>query len=118
MAIYFKCQRCGACCRIAGQVRVTDSDIMRLATFLELSEPEFIQRYTELARDRRGLVLKDQPDGVCLFLEASDCRVYPVKPEQCTQFPHTWNNPGWERLCRAASISVGPSPPADPGPPA
>ncbi|MBI5386201.1 MAG: YkgJ family cysteine cluster protein [Verrucomicrobia bacterium] len=103
MPIHFECQRCGACCRIEGQVRLTDVDLMRLSVLLGLSEPDFIQQYTELAADRRGLVLKDQPDGACVFLKGSDCRVNPMKPQQCAEFPQAWNNPGWERLCKAAS---------------
>lgn len=108
MPVFFECQRCGVCCRVEGQVRLTDPDITRLALFLGLSEPEFVQRFTELAQDRRGLVLQDQPDGACIFLGGCDCRVNPAKPAQCVEFPHTWNNPGWERLCRAASIPVEP----------
>ena len=99
-----------------GQVRLTDPDITRLALFLGLSEPEFVQRFTELAQDRRGLVLQDQPDGACIFLEGRDCRVNPAKPAQCVEFPRTWTNPGWERLCRAASIRVEPPPEKPEGP--
>ena len=70
---HFECQRCGACCRIEGQVRLTDADLARLALFLGLPIGEFISQFTDLARDRRGLVLKEQPGGACIFLESSDC---------------------------------------------
>ncbi len=103
MPDHFECQRCGACCRIEGQVRLTDADVVRLAEFLGQPIGEFISQFTNLARDRRGLVLKEQPSGACIFLEDAACRVNPAKPQQCQDFPHAWNNPGWEQLCRAAA---------------
>lgn len=103
----FECQRCGACCRIEGQVRLTEADLARLAAFLALTEPAFIETYTILAADRRGLVLQEQPGGACIFLHGSNCRVNPAKPRQCAEFPHTWNNPGWDQLCMAARWRTG-----------
>ena len=41
----FKCQGCGACCRIKdGIVRVGDAEIRRIAEFIGMSEKEFIDR--------------------------------------------------------------------------
>ena len=55
--IFYQCQRCTACCRWPGQVRLTDEEITRFAAFKGLSEYDFIQRFTRLAADRRGLTL-------------------------------------------------------------
>ncbi len=97
------CRRCGNCCRIQGQVRLTDDDITRLAGFLGLEESVFIERFTRLAADRRGLALLDDAGGACVFLDANDCRVQPVKPAQCAAFPAAWRNPGWETICCGAA---------------
>jgi len=96
----FRCRGCGECCRIAGQVRLTDRDIQRLSVFLGLTEHEFIQRHADLACDRRGLVLQGNPEQPCRFLEGDRCAVYPVRPEQCATYPTAWRNPGWAALCR------------------
>src|SRR5476649_2170889 len=98
MPIHYECQRCTACCRWPGYVRVNDAQIAALAGHLGVPEEEFIQRYTRLAADRRSLVLAEQPDGACVFLDGIDCRVQGVKPQQCRDFPNGWNFPGWEKL--------------------
>jgi Fe-S-cluster containining protein len=72
-----------------------------MADFLDLSEFDFIQRYTRLRPEHDGLALVDQPDGACIFLRERDCIVHPVKPEQCAGFPNTWNFPGWRAVCEA-----------------
>ena len=101
MPIFFECQRCTACCRWPGQVRLTDTEITRMAGFLGVSELAFIQDYTRVNRARTGLALKDQEDGACIFLEGQNCRVQPVKPQQCRDFPNLWNFPGFQDLCSA-----------------
>src|SRR5262245_3043472 len=78
-----ECQRCGACCRWPGEVRLTAEEASQLAAFKGMREPEFIEQHTRLRKDRRGLALKDQPDGSCIFLEGNTCLVQPVKPQQC-----------------------------------
>jgi Fe-S-cluster containining protein len=76
-------------------------EITRLASFKGISEFDFVQRYTRLAHDRRGLALQEQPHGGCVFLEGNDCSVQPVKPQQCRDFPNLWSFPGFEKVCRA-----------------
>jgi Fe-S-cluster containining protein len=99
--IFYECQRCTACCRWPGQVRLNDAEIKRLAVFKGMTEPEFIQRYTRLAQNRQGLVLEDKPNGECIFLDGCDCAVQPVKPRQCSDFPNLWNFPGFQNICKA-----------------
>ena len=100
-AIHYDCQRCTACCRWPGFVKVTEPEIAAIAAFLEVDEQEFIQRYTRLRPQRDGLALIDQPDGSCGFLTGADCAIQPVKPEQCRAFPNRWNFPGWREVCEA-----------------
>src|SRR6187402_3769487 len=101
MPIFYECQRCTACCRWPGQVRLTNLEITRLAGFKNLSELDFIQQFTRLTDDRRGLALMDKPNGECIFLDGKDCAVQPVKPQQCRDFPNLWNFPGFEKVCKA-----------------
>ena len=90
----FHCAGCGECCRWEGIVRVDDAQIAAIAEYLHITEQEFIDRYTRLAPDRRGLVLLDAPDGACCFLTPDNrCRIHPVKPRQCRDFPKTWDVP-------------------------
>ncbi len=104
MPIFFECDRCTACCRWPGQVRVSEAEITRLAVFLELSEFDFVQSYTRLAGDRRGLALQDKSNGECIFLERGECQVNEVKPQQCRDFPNLWNFPGFQEVCRAKGV--------------
>jgi Fe-S-cluster containining protein len=92
---------CGACCRIKdGIVRVSGAEIARIAVFLGMGEAEFIERETEVAPDRKSLVLKSRPDGSCAYLtEDNLCRINPVKPDKCRTFPFEWTNPDSSEVC-------------------
>lgn len=100
----YACQRCTNCCRWPGFVKLTNSDITAISHFLEMSEVDFIQKYTRLRPRRDGLALIDQPDGACIFLEGRDCRIQSVKPLQCRGFPNEWNFPGWREVCEAIEV--------------
>ncbi len=106
MPVFHECQRCTACCRWPGQVRLEAAEITRLAGYLQLTEADFIQQFTRLTTDRRGLALLDKANGECVFLDGEDCRVQPVKPQQCRDFPNLWNFPGFEQHCRAIPREV------------
>ena len=54
--------------------------------------------------DRSGLALEDSGTGECIFLDGHDCRVNPVKPQQCRNFPNLWNFPDFEEVCRAKKV--------------
>ena len=82
-------------------MRLSGAEITRLAASKQLSEFDFIQQYTRITADKRGLALLDKPNGECIFLEGNDCAVQTVKPQQCRDFPNLWNFPGFEHVCRA-----------------
>lgn len=107
-AMTFSCRRCGACCRIKdGIVRVSDAEVARIAAFLGMEEDDFIANETELAPDRRGLVLKSREDGACAYLTADNlCRINPVKPDKCRTFPFEWTNPDSSEVCPALSLET------------
>lgn len=102
------CTRCGACCRWPGYVRLAPGEAAAMAGWLGVTESVFVDRYTRLTADRRGLSLNEKADGSCVFLEGRNaCRIQPVKPAQCVGFPNAWNFPGFDAQCRSI--------PADPG---
>ncbi len=108
MPIFLECDRCTACCRWPGQVKVSEAEITQMAAHMGLSEGDFIGRFTRLNANRSGLALTDQANGACVFLEGDNCRVNPVKPQQCRDFPNLWNYPGSEGICRAKPVEVAP----------
>jgi len=99
--IHYQCQRCTACCRWPGFVKVTEEEIVEIARHVGMEEYDFVQQYTRLRPQRDGLALIDKPNGECFFLEGNDCVLQAVKPGQCRGFPNTWNFPGWREVCEA-----------------
>ena len=99
----FVCRRCGNCCRIPGEVVLTADEAEKIAAFLDIEDQDFMDKYVRLSSDRRQLVLIGQEDAPCIFLttegDRSSCRINPVKPAQCRNFPEHWNYPGWESVC-------------------
>jgi len=106
MPVFHDCQRCTACCRWPGQVRLSDAEIMRIAAFLQLDEADFIQRHTRLQQDRRGLALQEKADGACVLLNGNLCSIQAVKPQQCRDFPNLWNYPEADKYCQAIPREV------------
>ena len=80
---------------------MSDAEITRLAAFNRMSEFDFIQQFTRLRHDHRGLTLMEKPNGECVFLEGGNCFVQPVKPQQCRDFPNLWNFPDFQKVCHA-----------------
>jgi Fe-S-cluster containining protein len=98
----FVCQRCGACCRVPGYVRLTDADIDALSAALGLTVADFIEQYTDLSPTRSGLVLKGETDAPCQFLTAENlCRVHMARPQQCRDYPERWRSADIEAVCLA-----------------
>ena len=90
--IRFGCTGCGACCRQQGYVWLGAIDVIRMATYLGLSIPDFRARYTRdvpvPGQPQPGVSLRFLPHG-CVFLEdaTNRCTVYDVRPLQCRAFP-------------------------------
>ncbi len=104
--VYYVCQRCTACCRWPGDVRLEEEEIPVIAGFLGLIEADFLQQYTRLRSNRNGLSLIERENHECIMLEGNACRIHPVKPGQCEGFPNKWNFPGWRRVCEAVPVAV------------
>jgi Fe-S-cluster containining protein len=95
----FECIQCHACCRQPGYVRLRPAEPDVMADFLEMDVHEFIETFTILTEDRTGLSLIEQPDRACIFLTDTGCRIHPVKPAQCRDFPLLWRFSGFDRIC-------------------
>ena len=101
----FSCKRCSACCRYEpGYVFLSDRDVSKLKTALELGEEEFLARYCRWipAEDgKSGLSLKEKSNYDCVFwAKETGCAVYEARPLQCVAFPF-WptvleNKDSWE----------------------
>lgn len=102
----YQCRRCANCCKWPGEVPVSDLELERIARFLGTSLYDFVAEYTDLRLSRSGLTLKEKPGGECVFLDGIDCRINPVKPDQCAGFPNQWNFPGWRGQCEAVPVPL------------
>jgi uncharacterized protein len=102
--LFYQCQRCTACCKWPGDVRLEEKEIGSIATHLGLTEQEFLERYTRLRTNRQGLSLIEKENHECIMLDGNSCRIHPVKPAQCTGFPNLWNFPGWREVCEAIPV--------------
>jgi len=105
-SIWYQCDRCTACCKWPGDVRVEEDEVAAIAKFLEMDEDDFIQRFTRLRMNRSGLSLIEKENDECIMLENDRCRIQEVKPFQCKGFPNRWNFPDWQKVCKAKSIPM------------
>ncbi len=107
--IHYVCQRCTACCKWPGDVRLEAEEIPMIASFLGMAEADFLDHFTRLRTNRQGLSLIEKANHECIMLDGKDCRIHPVKPAQCGGFPNQWNFPGWRQVCEAVPVAITPS---------
>jgi Fe-S-cluster containining protein len=81
----FECRQCGDCCAGRGGIHVKPQEVEDMAALLKMTVAEFRRRYVEASPLGPRLTAAD---GVCVFLmEGNFCRVHPVKPAICRQWP-------------------------------
>lgn len=79
------CLNCAHCCKNHSP-RFNHTDIRRISKFLSIKESDFISTYLKVDEDE-DYVLQKQP---CSFLEEDNtCRIYDVRPKDCSRFPYT-----------------------------
>lgn len=103
---WYQCDRCTACCKWPGDVKVTDSEIDRIAEFMKMEADDFVDSYTRLRTGRNGLSLIEKENHECIMLENGGCRIHEVKPFQCKGFPNYWAFDGWQKECQAKPIPI------------
>ncbi len=83
----FHCTGCGQCCTgQPGYVWVTDDEVEKIASYLNLSKEECIRRYTRSIFGRLSLI-EDKVNFDCIFLKEKKCMIYSMRPKQCRTFP-------------------------------
>lgn len=105
-SVNYVCQRCTACCKWPGDVRIDDADVVAISTYLLIGEEDFLNQYTRLRSNRQGLSLLEKENHECIMLENGGCRIHAVKPAQCAGFPNKWNFPGWRDVCEAIPVPI------------
>ena len=80
----FVCQMCGDCCRGYGGTYVCEADIRAIADYIG----EDPARLKALSCRRSGsrYVLGQSDNGYCVFWDRL-CRIHPVKPRMCRDWP-------------------------------
>ena len=103
---WYQCDRCTACCKWPGDVKVEDDEVAAIAKFLEMDEDAFIQKFTRLRMNRNGLSLIERENDECIMLENDRCKIQEVKPFQCKGFPNRWNFKDWQKVCEAKPVPM------------
>jgi len=92
----FECTRCSICCRFnPGTVGLSQEDLTRLSSFLNLNKEAFIKKYCRYVKNKgkKFLSLKEKKNLDCIFWNKSKkgnfnaCQVYKARPVQCSTFP-------------------------------
>ena len=104
--VWYQCDRCTACCKWPGDVRLEDSEVEEIAAFVGMETQSFIDEFTRLRTNRSGLSLIEKENHECIMLDGDSCKINDVKPDQCRGFPNKWNFPGWQKVCHAKAIPM------------
>lgn len=105
-SVHYVCQRCTACCKWPGDVRLEEDELQPIADHLSLPLQDFIMQYTRLRTNRQGLSLTEKENHECIMLDGNSCLIHEVKPSQCAGFPNKWNFPGWRDVCEAVPLPL------------
>ncbi len=88
--LHFTCTRCSACCRFdPGFVFLSETDVKRLASALDMTYTQFIDVYCRWIPAGGGyeqLSLKERSNYDCIFWK-DGCTVYEARPLQCRTYP-------------------------------
>ena len=110
----FVCHQCGNCCRGDGYVELSEGNIAQISEFLDLSREAFLDTFAQFDRPTQTWHLIDQSDDLksCIFLaEDNSCRINPVKPQQCRDFPTRWRPDNIIDFCEGWRAAAGLPPP-------
>lgn len=82
----FKCGRCGRCCQISDPVKVTRSEIERIAGFLNIPPKTMRRKHIRKEADHTYSLKNLSP---CEFYnpDKEGCKIYPVRPNVCQGYP-------------------------------
>jgi len=70
------CDRCAKCCSL--RVRLSFFEYLRI----------LLKGYTGFTeKDIKGRKCIKMPLGKCFFLEGNECKIYPIRPKMCREYP-------------------------------
>ena len=105
----FECTGCGQCCSGPGEgvIWITRPEIERLSDVLDMPVLEVQQQYLRRVGPRTTIIEEPRTRD-CIFLETTEtgkqCRIYPVRPNQCRTWPFWPSNLGspnqWNQAAR------------------
>jgi len=93
MANFYCCDRCPSYCCSYPRIPIQDSDVQRLALYLNLPPEIVARKFTKKSEEPGEIVLRHQPDPIygtiCKFMnrETRRCSVYEARPEICRAYP-------------------------------
>lgn len=96
----FECQRCSACCRYEpGAVFLRKGEAEKIALFLNTDVRVFFRTFCRIlwSGDGDRVSLREKSNYDCIFWEDGRCRIYPVRPVQCSTYPF------WPHILESAS---------------
>jgi Fe-S-cluster containining protein len=82
-AFSYACRRCRRCCSHK-RIQINPYEAARLARALGETTGAFRSRWTA---DGEGVVLRQTPEGACVFLGPEGCMVHPDRPLVCRLYP-------------------------------
>lgn len=88
--VNFTClPNCGKCCdEPGGIVYLSKEDADRIAAHHQIPTEEWLERDCRRTYDGRWVLESNEEDGKCIFLNGDKtCKIYQVKPAQCSAFP-------------------------------
>lgn len=85
----FTCLQCGNCCKGEGTVTVSQSEFTAICEYLALDYQDAVHYY--FVKNGKKFSVRDQKNHDCIFLRKDQCLIHEVKPEQCRNFPFSWN---------------------------
>lgn len=80
----FKCTMCGDCCKGYGGTYVTGEDIDAISEYINTDPADFVSEYCVISCGKP--LLKQGQNKYCVFWDKV-CRIHPVKPRMCKQWP-------------------------------
>ena len=91
----FNCLRCPAYCCSYPVIRLTKTDLRRLAKHLGMSLERTVDKFTKPDGNGKQRIMRHRKDehfgSVCRFLdrEKRTCTIYQARPKICRDFPGT-----------------------------
>lgn len=105
----FECRQCGTCCQGEGGIHMNTEEIERISRFLNLSTPDFLERFCLEKNGRIYIHIRE--DGYCHFSREGKCTIHEVKPSPCRKWPFLrpmlTDQPNWE-AARNSCLALAP----------